>query len=154
GSAAQGSLPPALVATTLKGTLLVASGGTARTIFSAHVVALSEGVLKAMWLTKFKVFALVCVALVPAVLGLSGALVYRRAAENPARAALPPAPANGDNNKPAEREPALKKEALERWGQAEAVVAARLVKVDVGPRSLSNPPIHHHTLHLQINKTL
>src|SRR5262245_38094977 len=44
--------------------------------------------------------------------------------------------------------------ALERWGRAEVVCAARLEKVDKGPVGLSEPPLYNHTLHLRVDKAL
>ncbi|MCC6417938.1 MAG: hypothetical protein IT429_06765 [Gemmataceae bacterium] len=48
----------------------------------------------------------------------------------------------------------LTPEALERWGRAEAICAARLVKVDKGPVGLSEPPLYTHTLHLRVDRVL
>jgi RNA polymerase sigma factor (sigma-70 family) len=154
GSTARAGLAPALVETTVRAAVLVASGGTAGTVVSAQVVALSEGVLKAMWLTKFKVFAAVCLVLVPAVLGVSGALIYLRAAEKPDQLALAPAPADPKPKEPPAAEPALRQESLERWGWAEVLFTARLVKAEAGPVTNSDPPVYSHKLHFQVGKVL
>src|SRR5262249_7769430 len=154
GSTAQARLAPALVDTTVQGAVLVASGGTAGTLVSAQVRALSEGVVKAMWLTKLKVFAVVCLVLVPAVLGGSGALIALRAVEKPARTAR--APGRGDRRpkEPGGQEPALREESLERWGWAEVLFPARLVSAQAGPVAPSDPPVYAHQLHFQVAKVL
>jgi RNA polymerase sigma factor (sigma-70 family) len=114
GGTAQASLAPALVDATAKAAVLVASGGTAGTVVSAQVRALSEGVLKAMWLTKLMAVAAVCLVLVSAVLGVSGALIYGRAADRPDQPALAPAAVDTSPREPAVKGPALRQGALER----------------------------------------
>src|SRR5437762_1427513 len=52
--AASAAVPASLRATTVKAGALVAMGETAATVVSAKVAALTEGVLKAMLLTKLK----------------------------------------------------------------------------------------------------
>ena len=91
GTTAQAGLARALVDATVHGAALVAAGGSGGMFVSAQARALSEGVLKAMWLTKLKAFAVVCLILVPAVLGVSGALISMRAAEKPDQVVLAPA---------------------------------------------------------------
>jgi len=91
GTTAQAGLARALVDATVHGAALVAAGGSGGLFVSAQARALSEGVLKAMWLTKLKAFAVVCLILVPAVLGVSGALISMRAAEKPDQVVLAPA---------------------------------------------------------------
>jgi RNA polymerase sigma factor (sigma-70 family) len=154
GSTAQASLAPALVDTTVQGAALAALGSTAGPFVSAQVLALSEGVLKAMWLTKFKVFAVLCLVLVPAVLGVSGALISMRAAEKPDQLVLAPAPVDTKPKEPAVKEPALQQESLQRWGWAEVLFTARLVKAEAGPVARSEPPVYSHKLHFQVEKVL
>src|SRR5262249_42343408 len=147
GGPAQAGLAPALVDATVRAAVLAASGGTAGTLVSARVRALSEGVLKAMWLTKFRAFAAVCLILVPAVLGVSGALLYGRAAEKPGQLVLAPAPVDTNPREPAVKGPALQQGSLERWGWAEVLFTARLVNAEAGPVANSDPPVYTHKLH-------
>jgi RNA polymerase sigma factor (sigma-70 family) len=154
GSTARAGLAPELVDSTVQAAVLVASGGAAGTVVSAQVRALSEGVVKAMGLTKFKVFAAVCLVLVPAVLGVSGALIYVRAAERPDQPVPAPAPVDTNRKEPAVKGPALRQESLERWGWAEVLFTARLVKAEAGPVTNSDPPVYSHKLHFQVEKVL
>src|SRR5438105_990347 len=50
--AARAAVPPILSVSTVKAATLVAAGGGASSVVSARVIALSEGVLKAMFVTK------------------------------------------------------------------------------------------------------
>jgi RNA polymerase sigma factor (sigma-70 family) len=74
-------LPPALFLSTKKAALLVASGrGAVATVASAQVAALTEGVLKTMFLAKLKTVAVVVVCGVAALgLGTGGVLYQARA---------------------------------------------------------------------------
>src|SRR5262249_9113558 len=123
-------------------------------VVSSQVITLSEGVLKAMWLTKLKVWAAVCLILVPAGLGVSGTLLSMRAAETPDPLVLAPAPVDAKPREPAGKEPALRQESLERWGWAEVLFTARLVNAQAGPVAPSDPPVYSHKLHFQVAKVL
>src|SRR5262249_30546125 len=82
-NAASASVPPTLLASTAKAATLTAAGQAVATVVSANVAALTEGVLKSMFLSKLKVVA---VALVAAGLlaGAGGRLVMPQAqAEKP-----------------------------------------------------------------------
>ncbi|HBI41502.1 MAG TPA: RNA polymerase sigma factor, partial [Planctomycetales bacterium] len=58
-----------------------AGGAAAEGVVSARVVALIQGVLKTMWLTKMTMAT--ALALILAVLGGAGGLVYRSVAAGP-----------------------------------------------------------------------
>jgi RNA polymerase sigma factor (sigma-70 family) len=104
-NAASASVPPALVTPTVKAAVLVASGRATAGIVSTSVVKLSEGVIKAMLLTKLRT-ALVAFVAVTILAGGASLPVYRiwaaqqsdpgarASSEPPAAAALPsPLPA-------------------------------------------------------------
>jgi RNA polymerase sigma factor (sigma-70 family) len=82
-NAASACAPPAVVSITIKTATLVAAGKTvAAGMISAKVAALTEGVLKAMFLTKLKATMLV-VLLVAGLGGTAGLTYQMRAAEQP-----------------------------------------------------------------------
>src|SRR5262249_32657127 len=137
---------------TVKAAVLAASGGAASAVVSSRVISLSEGVLKAMWWTKGKVWAAVCLILVPAVLGVSGMLLSMRAAETPEP--LAPAAVDANTEEPTGTQPVLTQESLERWGWAEVLFTARLVNAEAGPVARSDPPVYTHKLHFQVDKVL
>jgi RNA polymerase sigma factor (sigma-70 family) len=84
------SVPACLAASTVKAAALVAAGQAATAgVFSAKVVALSEGVLKAMLLTKLRAVTAVVVAVSLLGLGAAAGLYPSRAGEPPAEAADP-----------------------------------------------------------------
>jgi RNA polymerase sigma factor (sigma-70 family) len=112
--------PPHLQAATAQGAVQVASGNPAAGAVSAHVVALTEGVLKTMLLSRLKITAVLVVLLGVAALGM-GSTAFRAlaagtadagAAEPPARTDVPKAEANvepqDDPAPAAEPEPAGK----------------------------------------------
>jgi protocatechuate 3,4-dioxygenase beta subunit len=75
-------VPAALIHTTAKAAVLVAAGKAAAGVLSAQVVALTEGVLKAMLATKVKVITLVL--LTAGAIGTgAGAMVYQRHGPGP-----------------------------------------------------------------------
>src|SRR5262245_35695043 len=75
-SAGSASAPAALVASTIKAASLLAAGKAAATgVFSAKVAALTEGVVKAMFVTKLK-GVLTVVVVVAALAGAAG-LIYQ-----------------------------------------------------------------------------
>jgi RNA polymerase sigma factor (sigma-70 family) len=55
GNSALANVPLPLVSSTINAAIAVAAGGAATGAVSAKVVALMEGVLRSMWLTKFKI---------------------------------------------------------------------------------------------------
>jgi RNA polymerase sigma factor (sigma-70 family) len=68
---ASAAVPMELARATIEGTTLIATGQAALTaVASPHVVALTEGVLKAMLLTKLKIASLFALALVVVVAGV------------------------------------------------------------------------------------
>ena len=81
---ASASAPPALVASTIKAvSLLAASKAAATGVIPAKVAALTEGMVKTMFVTKIK--SVLAVALVVAVLasGMAGLIYRTQAAEQP-----------------------------------------------------------------------
>jgi RNA polymerase sigma factor (sigma-70 family) len=160
GTAVQADVPPTLAAATVKATTQVASGAAAIPALSSTVVSLAEGVMKAMFLAKLKVALLVLLALAVFGAGVTGAM-HRRAGADPEKPAVgaprgqAPAektgrPADGDRPEPARLNP----ESLERWGQAEVVFRAQLVKAVTGAVGLSEPPLYNTQLQLKVVKVL
>jgi len=103
-----------------------------------------------MFVTKVKVVLALLLALCTAGLGAAAALFPEQVGQKtaPARSARPPASA------PARPKVTLKPESLERWGRAEAVFTARLLKVAAGPVAQSAPPVYNHELEFRVNKSL
>ncbi|HJZ93203.1 MAG TPA: sigma-70 family RNA polymerase sigma factor [Gemmataceae bacterium] len=82
-SAVSASVPPPLLASTAKAATLTAAGQAVGTVVSANVAALTEGVLKTMFLAKLKVAAVALVA-AGVLAGAGGRLVMPQAqAEKP-----------------------------------------------------------------------
>ena len=76
-----GTVPAGLLASTLKAATLVAAGREAAGVISASVLALTEGMVKAMFVSKLKVF--VAVLIVGGALGLgTGRLTYSALAQD------------------------------------------------------------------------
>ncbi len=97
-NAASAAVPAPLVVSTVQAAAQLAAGKTAAGLVSAKVAALTEGVLKAMFLTKLKMAA--ALVLVIGLLAVGSGLLGHRAlagtAADPAEAALdkPPTPTN------------------------------------------------------------
>ncbi|HEV2947609.1 MAG TPA: sigma factor-like helix-turn-helix DNA-binding protein, partial [Gemmataceae bacterium] len=90
-SAVSATVPPALADSTVKAALAVASGAAAAGLLSANVAALTEGVLKAMLLTKLKVTAAMLIGLT--LVGVSASAVFGPGlVDNPPQAARSPMP--------------------------------------------------------------
>jgi hypothetical protein len=85
---AAAGVPPAVLSSTIKAVTAVAAGQAAAGVVALHVAALTEGVLKAMLLTKLKGVMLVLLVAV-AVVG-SGGVLYRTQAAGPGEPGLPP----------------------------------------------------------------
>ncbi len=103
---ASASAPPALVASTIQAASLLAAGG----FISVEVAALTEGVMKAMFVTKIK-SVLAVVLVIAAIAGAAGLLYQTQAAEQPkAREELPVA--KKDQKKGEEKQPMTKEEKL------------------------------------------
>jgi RNA polymerase sigma factor (sigma-70 family) len=93
--AAQAGLPAVLLATTTSAALSLVAGRTASAAVSAPVAALTEGVLKAMRVTKLKMITAVAAVFALAGLGL-GWLVYPMPPEPPAQQKAPEPPRAAD----------------------------------------------------------
>jgi hypothetical protein len=86
-------VPAGLVGATLKASLLFAAGKAGPSVISAQAAALTQGALKAMWLTKLKVTAAVLLAVGVAGAGAGTLAIGVFGAEQPsARAAEEPKP--------------------------------------------------------------
>jgi RNA polymerase sigma-70 factor (ECF subfamily) len=91
--AAPARVPAALVSTTVKAAGSMAAGQTAAAgLTSAHVAALTEGVLNAMFLTKLKTGVALVLAAAALTAGLGVALTHRTEAAGPAQATREAAP--------------------------------------------------------------
>jgi RNA polymerase sigma factor (sigma-70 family) len=103
-SSASAAPPPAFVVRTVKAALLYAAGRAAPDGFSVQAVALAEGVLKTMLLSKLKFVTAALVAL--AVLGASAAgLMQRALADKPAAAPAQQPAAERPADPPAKAKP-------------------------------------------------
>jgi RNA polymerase sigma factor (sigma-70 family) len=111
GGSASAAVPAALAQSTIKGAVLVSTGRAAlAAVATPQVVALTEGVLKAMLLTKLKVTSLFVLAVAAVVAG-AGAAGYRTLAADPdrtrqaeAREADKPKPKDKDEPRPAAKD--------------------------------------------------
>lgn len=122
---ASAAVPPSLKASTIKAASLFAAGGTVTGAVSAKVTALSEGVLKTMFISKLKVVTALTVAV--GLLSLGGglsSLALRAngqpttpAKQNPAKQATAEAPANP------QVPPAAAPEAVEKGPAANPAIA-------------------------------
>jgi RNA polymerase sigma factor (sigma-70 family) len=157
----QAAVPPALAATTVKATILVASGAATAPGVSANAVRLAEMSIKGTLLVKGKVVPAVVLALVVLGIGVTGAALHMRTRANPQTAAVdaPKVQAPERPSEPAEfgqkpEPPKPKAESLTRWGQSEAVFSAHLTRAVAGPVGRSEPPLYTTTLHLRVVKVL
>jgi RNA polymerase sigma factor (sigma-70 family) len=109
--AASACVPPSVVASTIKAASLLAAGQTAVGIISVKVAALTEGVVKTMFLTKLKIATAVLLVAVAA--AGSGGLLYRTQA---AQAGAPPATllTVAEQNAQAQKKPKGDQESLKR----------------------------------------
>jgi RNA polymerase sigma factor (sigma-70 family) len=106
---ASASAPPALVASTIQAASLLAAGRAAGVV-SAKVAALTEGVVRAMFVSKIKsVLALVLV--VAALAGAVGLIYQTQAADQPKAKEGPPAPKK-DQQEGEEKQAMTKEEKL------------------------------------------
>jgi hypothetical protein len=93
---ASACVPPPLLESTIEAASLLAAGKAATGLISARVAALTEGVVRAMLLTRFKIVGFGLVAVLLAGLG-TGPLTYRLLAEKPKDE---PAPAQANGREP------------------------------------------------------
>jgi hypothetical protein len=103
------SAPTALVASTIRAASLLAAGRAAGVV-SAKVAALTEGVVKAMFVTRLK-GVLAVVLVIAAFAGAAGLLYQTQAAEQP-KAKEEPAAAKKDQKMSEEKQPMTKEEKL------------------------------------------
>jgi RNA polymerase sigma factor (sigma-70 family) len=101
--AASACVPSPLVASTVQGATLLALGQAAPGVISDQVIVLTEGVMKAMFLTKLKAIAALAVALL---VGSTVIWGYAAQAEEPPEKA--PRPAARDADQPKEAAPVRK----------------------------------------------
>jgi RNA polymerase sigma factor (sigma-70 family) len=106
-NAVSAALPTPLVSSTIQAATLVAAGHAAADAVSAPVVALTEGVLHAMFVTKLKIVT--AVALAVGLLGVGFGLYVTRAAAQPAtgqpaRESTVAAPVGAPDRAPAKEE--------------------------------------------------
>jgi RNA polymerase sigma-70 factor (ECF subfamily) len=84
---ASANLPPSLLSSTVKASLMVAAGRAATALISANVIALSQGVLRTMLMTKIKILAVVFLTLGVSIAGV-GRLAYPALAGDSASSSL------------------------------------------------------------------
>jgi len=119
---ASASAPPALVASTIKSASLLAAGRAAGVI-SAKVAALTEGVVKAMFVTKIKI-VLAVVLVVAALAGAAGLIYQTQAADQPKPKEEPPA-AKKDQKQGEEKQATTKEEEKLRVLKVKALLKER-----------------------------
>jgi RNA polymerase sigma factor (sigma-70 family) len=105
-ASASASAPPALVASTITAASLLAAGRGAG-VLSAQVAALTEGVVKSMFVTRIK-SVLAVVLVIAALAGAAGLIYQTRAAEQPK--AKEEQPASKKDQGPSEEEQVMWKE--------------------------------------------
>jgi RNA polymerase sigma factor (sigma-70 family) len=149
GTAANAALPEPLATSTIHAGARVAAGGSAAGIATPAALALTNGVMRTMFLAKIKMAVVLSLALLTAgALAAAPLLTHKAPAPVPSgQAQRPKPPVVADK---ADKTPPLTAEALERWGKAEAVCLAKLVAARPGPVARSEPPIYSHTLELTI----
>jgi hypothetical protein len=84
---AMASVPPALLASTVQSTSLIASGSAAADVVSAYVAAIAEGVIRAMFLTKLKTVASLVLAVGILASG-AGFVTHQALAQKPGKPAV------------------------------------------------------------------
>jgi RNA polymerase sigma factor (sigma-70 family) len=116
--AAAAIVPPALIGSTTQAAMTIAAREAASAVVSAKVAALTEGVLRTMFLTKIKIAT---VAMLVGMMALGGGMVtYRTAAaqgDKPAIASDKPPAAEKPVEPAANPEPEKDKEAFTSWGK-------------------------------------
>jgi DNA/RNA endonuclease YhcR with UshA esterase domain len=143
---ASASAPPALVSSTIKSASLLAAGRAAG--FSARVAALTEGMVKAMFVTKIK-GVLAVVLVVAALAGAAGVIYQTQAAEQPKDSnTVVQAPKPAEKEAPAQARPAEKtspknakkeqkvltpEEAIKQRSTEEVTVQFRVTAVEAMP---------------------
>jgi RNA polymerase sigma factor (sigma-70 family) len=97
GDAASACVPASLASSTIKAATLIAAGQAATTgAISAPIVALAEGVLQSMFLSKLKIAAAtLLITVLLAAGGTAGVLTYRDGVEKPEAEQQPAAPKRG-----------------------------------------------------------
>jgi RNA polymerase sigma factor (sigma-70 family) len=161
GTSAKAAVPPTLAAATALCVSRVAEGITAGPAASSQVVSLAEGVIRDMVIAKTKVAFAAVLVLAAVGIGITGIVRVRAGADREApapdapKAQRPAAPRadEGPVDQPGRPLP-LKAEALARWGQAEVLFTAQLVRATSGPVGLSDPPLYSSTLQLRVVKVL
>jgi hypothetical protein len=108
GQNATASLPSSLVHTTVKAGTFLAAGQAVTNIISPAVIALMEGVMKTMLLTKLKVVTAIVFAI--GVIGTTNLMVYRSMAVEPAQVSVTELPRNQDGAPPKADETPKQKE--------------------------------------------
>jgi len=110
---ARAAVPAPLILSTAKAATLTTANAAVAGVFSAKVLSLTEGVLKAMWMTKLKITAtlLLAMGVICAGAGMTGRLAFANGpAENLAVAAHASAPAPEPEPKKPEEKKEIPKE--------------------------------------------
>jgi RNA polymerase sigma factor (sigma-70 family) len=120
---ASASAPPALVASTIRAASLLAAGKVAATgVISARVAALTDGVLRAMFLAKLKTVS--CVLALAVLVGLGGVALVPGGGRLPAAGAAPPPQKGGDVKPDREAEKLVRQLGSESFAEREAAQKA------------------------------
>jgi RNA polymerase sigma factor (sigma-70 family) len=139
---ASASVAPALLASTVTAASMTAANGTAAALVSARVAALTEGVLRAMFLTRLKIAATGLLVVVLTA-GLGAGLLTRPAlAEKPTGEPLaaPTQERRGDERRGEER-PGGERNPEERRPQTPAAFTGKIVEIGKnGKIALEMPP--------------
>jgi hypothetical protein len=149
---ASASAPPALVASTIKAASLLAAGQAAGVV-SATVAALTQGVVKAMFVTKIK-SVLATALVVAALVGATGLIYQTQAAEQPngshkvvrawksaeKESPVSASPADEISSKTVQKDPKVltPEEAIRQRPTGEVTVQFRVAAVEVMPNKYYN----------------
>jgi RNA polymerase sigma factor (sigma-70 family) len=157
GTAAQ-AVQPALVSATVKGGMVYASGGPMAGLVSSRVLTWSDAMLRVMFWSTVKTWALAALTVV-LVVGLAAG-TFAAMHETPDQSGVQVGQQNPATEKPVQptgksgQDLGLKGDILGKWGGAEVLFVAKLDGVVAGPVGLSQPPVYTHTLNFTVEKSL
>jgi len=120
-NAASACVPAAVVSSTIKtATLVAASNGAVAGVVSTKVAALTEGVLKSMFLTKLKLVAVTLTIALLVCFGI-GSAIQMYASERPGASAEIPIHSNDGDDQPKDRAEELFRQMEQKWMKAKSV---------------------------------
>ncbi len=126
-NAASAGVPAPLVVSTVKAAALLAAGETAAAVASVSVAAITEGVLKAMLMTKLKIAAVLLATI--CVLALGGGALHQSLAATPANPQAASLPADA-------QDPALVQREKKEQPKDGAILKGKLGAIDTKNRTV------------------